>query len=53
MAEKQQIDPKIEQTLRVLQMDNAQLSEYISGKMLENPRIEMDSVSAEDSQKRI
>ena len=34
MAEKRQIDPKIEQTLRVLQMDNAQLGDYISGKML-------------------
>lgn len=53
MAEKQQIDAKIEQTLRVLQMDNAQLSEYISGKMLENPMIEMNSVSADDSQNRI
>lgn len=53
MAEKRQIDPKIEQTLRVLQMDNAQLNEYISGKMLENPLIEMNSVSTDDSQNKI
>ena len=53
MAEKRQIDPKIEQSLRILQMDNAQLSEYISGKMLENPMIEMETVSTDDSEKRI
>ena len=53
MADKRQIDPKIEQTLRVLQMDNAQLSEYISGKMLENPLIEMETVSNDDSENRI
>ena len=53
MAEKRQIDPKIEQTLRILQMDNAQLNEYISGKMLENPMIEMETVSADDSENRI
>ena len=53
VAEKRQIDPKIEQTLRILQMDNAQLNEYISGKMLENPMIEMETVSADDSENRI
>lgn len=53
MADKRQIDPKIEQTLRILQMDNEQLNEYISGKMLENPMIEMDTVSADDSENRI
>ena len=53
MAEKRQIDPKIEQTLRVLQMDNAQLGDYISGKMLENPLIEMETISSDDSEKRI
>ena len=50
MAEKRQLDPKMEQSLRILQMDNAQLNEYISGKMLENPMIEMETVSADDSQ---
>lgn len=53
MAEKRQLDPKMEQSLRILQMDNAQLNEYISGKMLENPMIEMETVSADDSQNRI
>ena len=53
MDERKQIDPKIEQSLRILQMDNAQLNEYISGKMLENPMIEMESVSTDDSQNKI
>ncbi len=49
MADKRQM----EQTLLVLQMDNAQLNEYISGKMLENPMIELDSASADDSDAKI
>ncbi len=49
MADKRQI----EQTLLVLQMDNAQLNEYISGKMLENPMIELDSASMDDSEAKI
>lgn len=53
MSERKQIDPKIEQTLKILQMDNAQLNEYISGKMLENPLIEMETVSTDDSESRI
>ncbi len=49
MADKRQM----EQTLLILQMDNAQLNEYISGKMLENPMIELDSASADDSEAMI
>jgi len=53
MAEKKAIDPKMEQTIRILQMDNAQLNEYISGKMLENPMIELETVSTDDSQAKL
>ena len=53
MAEKRIKDAKMEQTLRVLQMDNAQLNDYISGLMLENPIMEMESVSVDDSQAKL
>jgi len=43
----------MEQTLRVLQMDNAQLNDYISGLMLENPMMEMETVSVDDSQAKL
>lgn len=44
---------KIQHTLRVLQMDNAQLNEYLTGKMMENPMIEMETASADDSKMKV
>lgn len=37
----------------ILQMDNARLNEYLTGKMMENPMIEMDAVSPDDSQVKL
>ena len=54
MSEKQnQLDPKIQQSLQILQMSNAQLSEYLAGKMMENPMIEMESLSPDDSKSKL
>lgn len=47
------LDQKVQQSLQVLQMSNAQLSEYLAGKMMENPMIEMENLSPDDSKSRL
>ena len=51
ITQNQVLAPQMEQSVRILQMDSAQLSEYLKEVMLENPVAELEPPRAPEKKK--